>query len=151
MPSCTSLFLKSKYLYLSLVSSLEVLLELTSNGRVLYTSPNTSNDSISTSISPVFIFLLIISSVLFLTIPVTVTVLSRLRSLYFSTSFDINCTIPFSSLNVINKRLPKFLIVSIHPASLTSLLTYSFVTSPQYTFLYLFSILPPIYEKKSIS
>ena len=84
-------------------------------------------------------FLFTISGVLGLTTPVTVAVDSRF-SLAYSTLLEINCTIPVSSLNVINTKPPRLRTVSIHPASLTSLFSYSFVTSPQYTFLYLFSI-----------
>ena len=131
MLSCTSLFLKSKYLYLSLVSSNDSLDFFISKGSTLTHSPSISKYLISISISPVFILGLTISGVLGLTVPVTVIVLSLVSLAYFSTSLLINCTIPVSSLTTIKTKLPKFLIESIQPATLTSFPIYSFVTSPQ--------------------
>ena len=147
---CILSFLKSKYLYSSLKSSLtediSIFSEFTSKGSTLLHFPSIVIFVACSSISPVgiLLFLLLLSE----TTPSTDITHSVTRfsasSCKLLSSPIIICVIPNWSLKSINFIAPKFLILCTQPASLTVCPTFAILNSPQLWVLYSFINMPPI-------
>ena len=142
---CILLLRKSKNLYSSLKSSLTASIsafsEFISKGNVDSHSPNKTTFFASISISPVWIFAFLLD--LSTTVPSTEITHSvhKLAICAFNSSLDTTIwVIPYWSLKSIKVIPPRFLILWIHPASLTSCPTFWMFNSPQFCVLYTFVI-----------
>ena len=119
MLSLTFLFLRSRYLYLSLTSSRVSLDVWISNGICLYTLPSISTVFASSSIVPVGIFGLYVSSSLCSTIPSMDTQSSFVIPSRSDVSLITTWSTPYISRRSINDTPPWSRIFSTHPATLS--------------------------------
>ena len=135
MVLCNLSFLKSKNLYSKRKSSLAspVFSELTSKGNTFLHFPKTFISSAFISISPVgiLVFLLLLSTTFPLTLITHSVTKSFAKFISSSLSLITICVIPNWSRKSINFIEPKFLIVCIHPAIVTTSPTFVMFNSPQ--------------------
>ena len=109
----------SKYLYFSLISSFVFFEDIISNGNSLLDFPSTSKLLTNNSISPVLIFSLKVSSLLFLIVPVTLITLSFVNALKTLSSLLTTCIVSVLSLKSKNNTPPWSLMFYTQPDTVT--------------------------------